>query len=335
MAERIEFRFEGQLAAEHLMDFYEAGRFQYGAARLLVKLDQFRRTGRFSQKITYGNNTRITLVAQDEGSFLIAALAPLAGQIAEAFVAAPISLMWSYVVDRVVKPATDENLQKALENNADLIGVFRADIAEREDRNARTLALLEDRIARGDQLNAEAAELRERLLIEAERRAYLEGQADALQRISPEQDARLVSMAAPLLKDMGVALRNSSTTVEVTAENAGARQRLMFLNRQMASEIETTIVDDETTVILVKMVQYNTETGWGKLRMQGEVNLLSFNVPSDLKARLRRQLLVAMDEQETYIECIFVRSSRGIRQRAIILSIIDIEQLEAGLPREE
>jgi len=94
----------------------------------MAKLDQVRQTGRRAQKITYQNHTRITLAAQGDGRFVIAGVAPLAGQIAEVFVTAPISLMWSYVVDRIIKPATKEDLHLALENNRDLIGVFRAEI---------------------------------------------------------------------------------------------------------------------------------------------------------------------------------------------------------------
>lgn len=333
MPELIEFRFDGQLAENHQMDFYEAGRFQYDAARLMVKLDQFRRTGRFSQKITYQNNTQITLATQGDGSFIIAALAPLAGAIAEAFVTAPISLMWSYVVDRIVKPATDEDLRLALETNRDLIGVFQAEIVERGETNRRTLDLLENRIARGDQLNQENNELRERLLAETERRAYLEGEADTLRAISIEQDTKLVSMAAPLIRDMGVALRSSARTLDVSASQGEKSRRIMFLNRQMASEIETSIVDDEPTLILVKVVQYNRETGWGKLRIGNEVALLSFNIPSDIKGELLLPVTRAMNRDEIYIECVFVRSTRGIRQRAIVLSIRDIDEIEAGVVR--
>jgi anion-transporting ArsA/GET3 family ATPase len=333
MAERFEFRFDGLLADHHQMDFYEAGRFQYDAARLMVKLDQFRRTGRFSQKITYQNNTRITLAAQGDGCFIIAALAPMAGAIAEAFVTAPIGLMWSYVVDRILKPTTNDDIRLALENNRDLIGVYRADIEEREETNRRTLDLLENRIARGDQLTAENTELRERLQTEAERRAYLEGERAALREISLEQDTKLVSMAAPLIKDMGVALRSSARTLSISADTDGNRRKLMFLNRLMASEIETALVDQESTLILVKIVQYNTETGWGKLRIENDVGLLSFNVPSDLKGELQRPLTRAMNEDQVYIECVFVRSARGIRQRAILLAMRDLDNMETGMIR--
>lgn len=71
MAEEIDFRFQGGLSDGHEMDFYEAGRFQYGAARLMVKLDQFRRTGRFYSRVTIDNNTSIRLRNQEDGSFII------------------------------------------------------------------------------------------------------------------------------------------------------------------------------------------------------------------------------------------------------------------------
>ena len=50
--ERIRFHFEGGLSDHHHMNFYEAARFQYAAARLTAKLMQFRVHGRFTKRIT-------------------------------------------------------------------------------------------------------------------------------------------------------------------------------------------------------------------------------------------------------------------------------------------
>lgn len=331
MPERIEFRFQGDLADRHLLDFYEAGRFQYGAARLMVKLDQFRREGRFAQKVTPRNNTRILISAQEPGSFLIATLAPLAGEIAQAFIQAPMSLMWSYVADRIFKSASDENLREALATQRELLNTFNREIADRGERDRRTMDMLEGRIERGDELTDENRQLYERLLAETERRAYLEGEREAVREISIDQDAKLISMAAPLFKDMGVALRRSASTLNIEVAEGGARRRIVFANRAMTQEIETSLLDGEPTLILVKIVQYNTETGWGKLRMEEHVGLLSFNVPSDRKGELQRLLLRGMDEENTYIECVFARSSRGILQRAIVLSIRDLDEVEGLL----
>ena len=97
MAEEIDFKFSGALADDHSLDFYEAGRFQYGASRLMVKLDQFRRTGRFSSRVTYDNNTRILLKTQEDGSFVISTVVPFLMAGGDAFLQANLSLLWSYV----------------------------------------------------------------------------------------------------------------------------------------------------------------------------------------------------------------------------------------------
>lgn len=328
MAEEIDFKFNGGLSDFHQMDFYEAGRFQYGAARLLVKLDQFRRYGRFSQKITYDNNTRIILAAQQPGSFILSTLAPILATAQDEFIKAPISLMWSYISDRVFKPATNDNLRDALSTQRELIEVFDRQITQSGEQTRRTLDLLEDRIERGDALSVENAQLRERLMTETERRSYLEGEASILRQINPNQEAQLLAMAGPLLKDMGVALRSSATTLQVSTTGNGTSRRILFINKRMANEVDTSRIDDESTLILVKVVQYNTETGWGKLRMQEHQGLLSFNVPGDVKQSIQQEMLSAMDNEKTYIECLFVRSPQGILQRAIIIALHDLDEIE-------
>jgi hypothetical protein len=335
MPEEIDFTFNGALSDGHELDFYEAGRFQYGAARLMVKLDQFRRTGRFSSRVTYENNTRILLKTQEDGSFVISTLVPFLMAGGDAFLQANIGLMWSYVADRVLRPASTDNLREALATQRDLIQTFDANIAQQGEQNRRTLDLLADRIARGDQLSNDNQRLYERLLAEGQRRAYLEGETDTLRRIAPDQDARLISMAAPLLKDMGVTLRNSASTLRVSANDNGNNREIIFLNRRMASDVDTSRIDDQSTLILVRIVQYNVETGWGKLRTAEHDGLLSFNVPSDRKGDVQGELLEAMDRRgnrmDTYIECLFVRALSGVLQRAIILSIRDLDDLDGGL----
>lgn len=71
MSETLTFHFEGALADSHKMNFYESARFQYAAARLMVKLAQFRKSGKFSKNITSKSNFDIKLISQSDGSFNI------------------------------------------------------------------------------------------------------------------------------------------------------------------------------------------------------------------------------------------------------------------------
>lgn len=334
MAEEIEFAFKGKLADNHTLDFYEAGRFQYGASRLMVKLDQFRRTGRFPSRITYDNNTRILLESQDDGSFLISTIIPFLQAGGDAFLSTSLSSLWSYVADRVISKSDTASIQKALENQAQLTEVFNNQIAAQTNQNQQTLDMLQERIAAGDQLTAQTFGLYERLLAERERSARLEEHAALLNAITPDQDARLVAMATPLLKDMGVTLRNSAQTLTVYSNDNEERRPIIFLNKKMADEIDTSRVDDQSTLILVRIIQYNIETGWGKLRTVEAEGLLSFNVPSDKKAAVQSELIDAMNragnDLDTYVEALFVRTNSGLLKRMIVVAIHDLDELEGA-----
>lgn len=328
--ERIVFSFDGQLASEHRMDFYEAGRFQYAASRLLVKLDQFRRSGKFTKHITDHNNTRMMLSAQTEGSFLIEAIAPFLPAVAETFITSPISVLLSYVSDRLFKSASNEDVKLAFETQQQLIGLQGNLLDANQDNTRSAIQMLAHEISAGRQLNEQNRELYERLLAETERRAYLQGATEQLQAIEPDQESKLLAMSGPLMKEMSVALRSSASSLTISSDDGINRRRLVYVNKRMASEIETEVIDKESTVLLVKLIQYNKETGWGKLRLTGLQTPLSFSVPGDRKAKIQRRVISEMREEQTYIECKFVRTPEGVRTRALLLGIADIEKAEGG-----
>ena len=124
MTERISFIFDGQLAAQHRMDFYEVSRFQYAASRLAVKLDRFRKTGSFPRRVTWENKTEIDLDPHRPGSFALDVIAPALASGTQVFLEVPLTALWTYVIERVFKPAQDSDIRSALETQRDLIGVF-------------------------------------------------------------------------------------------------------------------------------------------------------------------------------------------------------------------
>jgi hypothetical protein len=48
--ETLQFKFEGGMADNHELNFYEAGRFQYGAARFIYTIEKFRQEGKIVSK---------------------------------------------------------------------------------------------------------------------------------------------------------------------------------------------------------------------------------------------------------------------------------------------
>lgn len=321
MEDELLFHFSGKLADENKMDFYESARFQYAAARLSVKLDRYRRYGNFPSKVTRASNTGIDLAVFKKGSFDIEILAPLLTTVGPMFIEVPLSALWTYVVERVFKPADSDNIREALRTQDRLIDAFESSIAGSETTAQQTLALLEQQIAQGQLLTEDNKNLRERLVAEVERRAYLQGMRDQLARISPEDDAQLVTMAAPLLKEVSVPLRRSATLATLHVGGATGKRTILAADRAMASSVELSKIDPNISTIRINLIQYNKENGWGKFRNREFNGLASFSISADRKENLQPLILKYMGEPEVMVSAYFVRSLSGVNQRLIIVGI--------------
>ncbi|MFK4002387.1 hypothetical protein [Qipengyuania sp. NPDC077563] len=286
MSEKIVFEFNGALADQHQMNFYEAARFQYAAARLLVKLAQFRSTGRFRQKITDVSNLGIILESQSEGSFRINTDAPdpnsrVESQTENAFLNMSLSSLLAYVIERVIEKTNDDDLISlfnAIPEITDRFGRLSPDDSKRLEEIVRLLIV--DPELRGT-IFPEASELIERRISEVTRQDSLAIASGQVAKIDGPREQKLISMAAPLISEMATALRRSADTLKIHGRSSGTPSNVLYLNQPMAQGILSSKVDDQITPILGNIIQYNKETGWGKVRLGNFEQPLSFSVPSD------------------------------------------------------
>lgn len=330
MSEKLVFEFDGALADEHRMNFYEAARFQYAAARLLVKLSQFRNTGRFTKNITDKSNVSITLESQQKGSFKINVDAPDAVENLEngqnSFLNTPISNLLSYVSERIIAKTDDEELIAIINAHpvfAEKYGKIGAGDGKRLDLVIRDIIENEDLRSH---IYPEAAETIERRISEVGREDGLNASRDQIARIDAPREQKLISMTAPLVSEMATALRRSANTMRVKSIRKDRTTNVLYLNKRMAQEIETSNVDQDITPILGNIIQYNKETGWGKVRLQISPQPLSFAVPSDMKAQLQDQLLKQMGKDQVYLQVYIVRDQTGEPLRLIIAGILPVPE---------
>src|SRR5690606_26813655 len=96
--------------------------------------------------------------------------------------------------------------------------------------------------------------------------------------------------SAPLISEMATPLRRSATSLQIVSTDRTSKT-ILYMDREIAQEIELSRVDDEITPIMADIFQYNKDTGWGKARVNLGDGVLSFNVPSDKKDRLQDQLM--------------------------------------------
>ncbi len=325
MSQRITFHFEGSLADDHALNFYEAARFQYAAARLIVKLEQFRSKGSFVQKITNNSNQEILLQTQRDGSFDITVLVPILNAAKDSFLHVSIPNLMSYVFERIIGKTSDSDVAKALNTQDKVVEEF----GRISENNTEILGKALDIIAKDqdtkDRMSREMTDVLSRRIAELTREKELQSSQVEIARIDTVREQRLIAMSAPLVSEMATALRRSADTLEVISDDdTSAPNNILFLNRAMATEIELSTVDKDITPILVDIIQYNKETGWGKARMKEVQSLLSFNVPSDMKSRIQPMLLSAMDRDKVYIQTYIVRNKVREPTRLIIVGILPL-----------
>lgn len=314
MSEVLRFHFEGALADLHKMNFYESARFQYAAARLMVKLAQFRRTGSFVKKITNNSNFDILLASQSDGSFNINVEEPTQQSSSEEFIKISISDLIAYVSERIIEKIDETTLSESA-----IRGTGASTPTSALDQMART-AVADSHFL--SEQPSHVQDLVKRRIAESYREDGLERNQPSIARIDFARSQKLIAMSAPLLSEMATALRRSADTLEVTSSAAGHSGTILFLDRKMAQDIETAVVDESITPILGDITQFNKDNGWGKLKIEGGTKTLSFNIPYDLLPTMRKTLIDNMKRDMVYLQAYFVRDRSNEVIRLIAVGIL-------------
>lgn len=327
MPEKLTFHFEGALADDHKMNFYEASRFQYAAARLMVKLAQFRHSGRFVQKITNNSNSDIYLTSHSEGSFNINVDEPPQQEADNPFITISLADLIAYVSERIIEKIDDSTQAGIVAANK---GHLTAGKVEEINPAVALDNLVEAAIADREVtlgLPEQVQDLVRRRVAEAYRERRLAENQRAISRIDFARSQKLIAMSAPLISEMATALRRSANTLEITSSADGKTRPVLFLDRKMAQEIETAIVDQEITPILGDITQFNKDNGWGKLKIENGAKTISFSIPSDVLPTMKQKLIDNMKKDLVYLQTYFVRDRSGEVIRLIAVGILPTPEI--------
>ncbi len=288
----------------------------------MVKLAQFRKHGRFVQKITNNSNFDIQLVSQIDGSFNINIEDPGQSPAEESFVKISLADLVAYVSERVVDKIDQATLSEAaLSNRNRLVDSKLADTDPATAIDQLVEAALADKVLTSS-LPPDVQDLIKRRVAESYREQRLSVSQSAISRIDFARSQKLIAMSAPLISEMATALRTSAATLEVRSSVHEHGRSVLFLDRDMAQEIETAIVDPEITPILGDITQFNKDNGWGKLKIDQGVKTISFSIPYDILPSIRQKLIDNMKVDQVYLQTYFVRDRSGEVVRLIAVGIL-------------
>jgi hypothetical protein len=324
MEESIRFKFYGALSDEHRMDFYESARFQYAAARLAYKLDSFRRTGTFPQKISNKIDTRIELIPYKSGCFDITFLAPLIPIISEygkPFIEVPISSLLSYAFDRLFRKDETASSVSLAEKSID---GMREAVAALKDNNTEWMDFYHQQDQERQELWRNSQELYERLLAEKDRQILTMENQNALKRIGVDQEREIMRMAAPLIRELEVPLRKSADYVRVYRGVNDNYYRMLHVDYNDLQAISLEEIDKNSTTATINVIQYNKKTGWGKCEWGNTSKPISFSIPRDRLDYFNDSFAEGLKSNVMIVEIFVARDYTGEPKPLIVANIIDI-----------
>lgn len=300
------------------MNFYEVARFQYAASRLLVKLAQFRKDGRFFKNISNKSNVNILLKPYAEGSFNIDVSDPGQPE-SDQFLELGLGDLLAYVSERIIEKIDEETLDRVVSTSPVKDGGYSSASPEAIDSLALRLTQGQGSL---DGLPPDLKTLVRRRVSELSRDASLLEYSASINKIDGAREQKLIAMAAPLLSEMAVALRRSAETLDVKSSRGEDSRNVLFLDERMAAEIETARVDTEITAILCDVIQFNKDNGWGKVKIENGTKIVSFSIPYDLLPMIRQRLIDTMKIDQVYLQTYFVRDRGGEVIRLIVAGIL-------------
>jgi len=348
----VTFRFDGGIADNHELNFYEAGRFQYGASRLIYTAEIFRRTGKVPQKIVWQKRKSIDLRirAAEPRCFFQAVLIYGAPIIADTAVQTSIQTIIAYGLN-ILFPAQKEQeiVRKIAEEHSKQFAEREetARVAERE-QTERTRMLV-DAVRETAAVNSQMLELireikEERVVtpesqkltqkdlnqIEAllgarlQRERIMASYQDGLSRIDADDERKFSRQLRKTLPDIAMPLGNSAETLSLgVAANDDDERNVGYFDDQTVRSILETEEDDDPTSLRGEIRMYDKQQGIGKFVSDAFEDDLSFKVPGGEKTRNQRKIIENMNNEEVFASFYIVRDINGSPVRLIFDKIID------------
>lgn len=289
----------------------------------MVKLIQFRDTGKFHSKISNKGNKNILLKPHADGCFDISIIAPLAISAKDAFLEASLSEMISYLLERIIGKSSNSEISEAIRANVTLTDVLGKQTEYSNEQISKAMDIIENQQIENSKLNREIIDYYKERASEKERENEILKNKLIGEKVNEIFEKKLISMATPLLKEIAVPLRSSAENFQIISGTGKSQRSLLYLNRKMASKIENETTDENISLLLCDIVQYNKESGWGKVRALNRDELISFSIPRDIKERIQGNIIRDMRKDKVYAQAYIVRDKAKQPYRLIIVGILE------------
>lgn len=329
MSERLGVVYDGNLATQGKLDFYEFGRASYGFARFISTVERFRRTNHVPKRIMRAQELGVIIEAPHRGSFPVEILVPVVDALATGLANVPLEILVQYIVSQVqrIYPGEEQALLQAAQVQLNMEKERTKQSKEETKRTEAMRDMVKDqnlnqrlvlkmlREAQQTQSKVLSAledfdinALREKLELMERREKAFDEHLEALESIPSDKLIRLTSKVRPQIAEMGLPLRGSATVMEITSGKE--RKVIAKFDKDGIKDINSRELDEEVKVVEASFRAYDRDTGIGK-----------FDLPEDDLRRLTFSVPVGEDAVHTTVR--FFRDKGGTLTSAIVQDVDD------------
>jgi len=330
----LNFKFSGGDAEQNQLSFYDAGRFLYGAARLVYALEHFRQTGKVVDRITHKINVDYRIGTPKAGSWELGIIQAAAPVISEVLIKVPIDILVTWAIDKVTNQtsAKDTAIKLAQERTAQ--ERERTDQSREETRrlmlmeksNQKLLSILDEELKNKREIERD---LREQLtqsqqeLLTADVRAQTMGNYRAqLDTIDDAAQRKIASKTQSLLYEIGRPAVKSASSLHVFGSSS--EKPIAFFNRRIIESFKGNMEDNVLTILDGNITRYDKVNGWGKFYHENFPQPLSFFVPAATKKEINLKIIESMKKTGVRLHFYFVKDIHGIVRHLVVDDVNDI-----------
>jgi hypothetical protein len=328
----ITFGFRGGDADAGQLNFYDASRFQYGAARLLYTLEHYRQTRRVLGRITTQVRVDFRVETPRDGSWCLDVLQAAAVPIAEVLIKVPIDVLTAYVVGNLTSSKKPADIALEIEKERTKQSERETKRSEQETERLRLFAqnqqvplrILQEELARKERPSEELRNIEEsiqELKCSIERQTTMAEYQKELDRITQTEQTQLIQRVHGQLTEIGRPLIASAE--ELRIEGRSFAHPFAYMNRKHVESLSGNIEDDLPTVLRGSITRYDKENGWGRFRHPDARRPISFVIPGAVRNVLSHEIIDAMKEKEVLLSFYYVKDKRGVVKYMILDKIVE------------
>jgi len=328
----IKFHFNGGMSDNHELNFYEASRFQYAAARFIYTLEKFRQDKRVVGRLTTKINADIRIKAATEGSFVQDVLIMALPAIADCAVQIPIEAMfahaWSILFPAssedtdlaiaIAKHRVDEEKERTIQEieRTSQIGLLTEVANANNATTNQTLEILRESMDQNRTLIIDNKEINQKMLklatdrvkSEIDRNEILSEFIDPLSAIDSETNDRLAGQLRKAVPDMSLPLRSSADQLSIYTGGRETKSYAAF-DYATGQAIGAQLTDEQRTTFRGTVKSYDREQGTGKFRLHTSSHPLSFRIPTEARSVVGPKTADALKMDSLLISVQIIRDS--------------------------